>query len=490
MSDFTSVLLVTAVRFLQQQQNVTATATDGDSSTDMMSPGPSTGVWGTNSPTEETVAPNMTTETTSGGSDHGAFEFIAFILWYLFLVLCCVIPTCCAYRRRRLMGDEYSQRQQAARNIAAGQYPSIITIEQLQQIQRMPHGLLLLNSLQRQDLMFTLGRGGGQSDLLLEGDVAKAERTRRLKESLDTTTFIVTQNDILQNNTSEGTGTAGGRTTSSNEEPKGANDATTSKEPQQQQEEESDDGGLFLSSSLVENASLLQLPHDTDRTQYVNANRTVPGVCAICLCEYEANDEVTWSKETGCQHAFHQDCIVPWLAKKNDAQPKCPCCRQVYAQIQPLTLVDLIDSNNIGSNDIEVGADGTPVTTTTNTATIHDTPRWTAGSLTALTPFQLDFIMRTGGSSFFPDDEEQQQQQQQQNQLQSGGVTLLDEDGGGGGDDDRENNNATDDDQEGTRPSSSSPPMDLEVGRDIERTGGVDESDNNDNNYRQRRTEQ
>ena len=32
-----------------------------------------------------------------------AYEFVAFLLWYIFLVLCCVIPTCCAYRRRRLL---------------------------------------------------------------------------------------------------------------------------------------------------------------------------------------------------------------------------------------------------------------------------------------------------------------------------------------------------------------------------------------------------
>lgn len=28
-------------------------------------------------------------------------EFVAFICWYLFLILCCVVPTICAYRRRR-----------------------------------------------------------------------------------------------------------------------------------------------------------------------------------------------------------------------------------------------------------------------------------------------------------------------------------------------------------------------------------------------------
>jgi len=29
------------------------------------------------------------------------YEFIAFVCWYVFLIVCCVIPTACAYRRRR-----------------------------------------------------------------------------------------------------------------------------------------------------------------------------------------------------------------------------------------------------------------------------------------------------------------------------------------------------------------------------------------------------
>lgn len=29
------------------------------------------------------------------------YEFIAFVFWYVFLILCCVVPTACAYRRRR-----------------------------------------------------------------------------------------------------------------------------------------------------------------------------------------------------------------------------------------------------------------------------------------------------------------------------------------------------------------------------------------------------
>ena len=59
-----------------------------------------------------------------------------------------------------------------------------------------------------------------------------------------------------------------------------------------------------------------------------NSDRTVPGFCAICLCPYETNDKISWSPETSCQHAFHSDCIVPWLAKKEE--PRCPVCRQIY----------------------------------------------------------------------------------------------------------------------------------------------------------------
>lgn len=39
-------------------------------------------------------------------------ELVAFLLWYVFLVLCCVVPTCCAYRRRRLVEQRMTQQQE------------------------------------------------------------------------------------------------------------------------------------------------------------------------------------------------------------------------------------------------------------------------------------------------------------------------------------------------------------------------------------------
>ena len=71
---------------------------------------------------------------------------------------------------------------------------------------------------------------------------------------------------------------------------------------------------------------VLQLP--PNRT---NGDRKVPGVCAICLCAYEAGDVVAWSAEDSCLHAFHNDCLVPWLAKKNE--PHCPVCRQSFCKV-------------------------------------------------------------------------------------------------------------------------------------------------------------
>jgi len=56
---------------------------------------------------------NSSNGSAGNGSSRGqdTYEFVAFVLWYLFLVLCCVVPTCCAYRRRRLVEARLAQHQ-------------------------------------------------------------------------------------------------------------------------------------------------------------------------------------------------------------------------------------------------------------------------------------------------------------------------------------------------------------------------------------------
>jgi hypothetical protein len=88
----------------------------------------------------------------------------------------------------------------------------------------------------------------------------------------------------------------------------------------------------------VENAGSLRLP--IDRT---NGGRSIPAVCTICLCPYENGEHVSWSPDTACQHAFHKDCIIAWLAKKDE--PKCPICRQDFCLLSEIPEMDQETAN-------------------------------------------------------------------------------------------------------------------------------------------------
>jgi len=77
----------------------------------------------------------------------------------------------------------------------------------------------------------------------------------------------------------------------------------------------------------------------SEEAQTTSSMRLVSGSCAICLCPYVAGDEVTWSPRATCQHAFHSECIIPWLAKAD--APTCPCCRQGYCDPIPIAQLEL-----------------------------------------------------------------------------------------------------------------------------------------------------
>ena len=53
-----------------------------------------------------------------------------------------------------------------------------------------------------------------------------------------------------------------------------------------------------------------------------------PRSCPICCEDYVKGDDVAWSRNEECCHAFHTDCIVPWLMDHDD----CPMCRCVYVK--------------------------------------------------------------------------------------------------------------------------------------------------------------
>jgi hypothetical protein len=58
----------------------------------------------------------------------------------------------------------------------------------------------------------------------------------------------------------------------------------------------------------------------------------VPNMCAICLDSYQPGQGVAWSSV--CMHAFHQDCISHYLAKKMiGGETPCPSCRQKFCEL-------------------------------------------------------------------------------------------------------------------------------------------------------------
>lgn len=51
-----------------------------------------------------------------------------------------------------------------------------------------------------------------------------------------------------------------------------------------------------------------------------------PKSCPICLEEYKVGEEIAWSKNDQCAHAFHLDCALDWLMDHDE----CPVCREGY----------------------------------------------------------------------------------------------------------------------------------------------------------------
>ena len=50
-------------------------------------------------------------------------------------------------------------------------------------------------------------------------------------------------------------------------------------------------------------------------------------LCAICLEEYQIGDEIAYSRNTKCHHAFHKNCVLELLEQGHD---DCPICRNSY----------------------------------------------------------------------------------------------------------------------------------------------------------------
>jgi hypothetical protein len=84
-------------------------------------------------------------------------------------------------------------------------------------------------------------------------------------------------------------------------------------------------GGMSKDDLFVESMRSLRgaMNIKTDRS---TSSLYSPKSCPICIEEYKVGDQIGWSRNTECHHAFHLDCILDWLMDNDD----CPMCRRDY----------------------------------------------------------------------------------------------------------------------------------------------------------------
>eukprot|EP00545_Synedropsis_sp_CCMP1620_P007618 CAMPEP_0119007036 /NCGR_PEP_ID=MMETSP1176-20130426/2723_1 /TAXON_ID=265551 /ORGANISM="Synedropsis recta cf, Strain CCMP1620" /LENGTH=423 /DNA_ID=CAMNT_0006959095 /DNA_START=92 /DNA_END=1359 /DNA_ORIENTATION=+ len=124
--------------------------------------------------------------------------------------------------------------------------------------------------------------------------------------------------------------------------------------------------------------------------------RFVPNGCAVCLCEFEVGERVTWSATGGDPHVFHEDCMMNYFLSVGskasrrrrrhpddqdpDQDPReaatdfpmlCPCCRQQFvSKISPFLIEsdDEEDPKDSDTNEEDTIINNISTDNTDNTA--------------------------------------------------------------------------------------------------------------------------
>jgi hypothetical protein len=111
-------------------------------------------------------------------------------------------------------------------------------------------------------------------------------------------------------------------------------------------------GTLKLSKPVATGSNLTRDTSTPDPPLVELSDDVVPNLCAICLDSYQHGQVVAWS--SGCTHAFHQDCISHYLARKMiGGESPCPSCRQKFCDLpkEPFTSSASTTGNSAATSD-------------------------------------------------------------------------------------------------------------------------------------------
>jgi len=79
-----------------------------------------------------------------------------------------------------------------------------------------------------------------------------------------------------------------------------------------------------------------------------------PRSCPICYEKYKSGDEIAWSHNEKCLHAFHVKCIIEWLVDNDD----CPMCRSNYVH-SAMDEFPIDTPNEIATSEVIEGEEST-----------------------------------------------------------------------------------------------------------------------------------
>jgi hypothetical protein len=167
------------------------------------------------------------------------------------------------------------------------------------------------------------------------------ERKKKLLSSFERNcvTMVVTEHSFVRNQNIIAKGCepqTDSTTASSTSSSDGDDESTSSHDDECDNSEVKNDVKVLNVSSVlsdIESGEVkeLYLPSSSKSDSKNQQKRTIPNCCAICLCPYDVDDTVIWSCNKECSHAFHDECIIPWLVKNQNGE--CPCCRRAFTDL-------------------------------------------------------------------------------------------------------------------------------------------------------------